>query len=52
MFEFLRLWKESNNKIIKLSKVTVKQAEAAVRNIQRKTPELESLFDEVAGFCS
>ena len=28
-----------------------KQKEAAVCNILRKTPVLESLFDKVAGFC-
>ena len=33
--------------MIKLNKVTLKQAEAAVRNIHRKTPVLESLFDKV-----
>ena len=31
--------------MIKLNKVTFKQAEAAVRNIHRKTTALESLFD-------
>ena len=33
--------------MIKLDTVTLKQAEAAVRNIHRKTPVLESLFDKV-----
>ena len=36
--------------MIKLNEVTLKQAEAAVCNIHRKTPVLESLFDKVAGF--
>ena len=38
--------------MIKLNKVTLKQAEAAVRNIRRKTPVLESLFDKVADLKS
>ena len=38
-------------KMIKLNKVTFKQAEAAVHNIHRKIPVLESLFDKVTGFC-
>ena len=37
--------------MIKSNEVTLKQAEAAVRNIHRKTPVLESPFDKVAGFC-
>ena len=37
--------------MIKWNKVTLKQAEVAVRNIRRKTPVLESLFDKVAGLC-
>ena len=37
--------------MIKLNKVTLKQAEVAVRNIHRKAPVLESLFDKVAGLC-
>ena len=36
--------------MIKLNKVTLKQAEAAVCNIRRKTPVLVSFFDKVAGF--
>ena len=38
-------------KLIKLNKITLKQAEAAVRNSHSKTPVLESLFDKVGGFC-
>ena len=34
--------------MIKLNKVTLKQAEAAIRNIHRKAPALESLFSKVA----
>ena len=33
-------------KMIKLNKVTFKQAEAAVHNIHRKIPVLESLFNK------
>ena len=33
--------------MIKLNKVTLKQAEAAVRNIHRKTPVLETFLDTV-----
>ena len=36
--------------MIKLNKVILKQEEAVVRKIHRKTPVLESLFDKVAGF--
>ena len=42
-----KLFKKQTIKIIKLNKVALKQAEAAVRNIHRKTPVLESLFDKV-----
>ena len=43
--------KNQTIKMTKLNKVTLKQAEAAVRNIHKKTSELESLFDKVAGSC-
>ena len=42
--------KNQTKKMIKLNKVTLKQAEAAVCNIRRKTPVLVSFFDKVAGF--
>ena len=35
------------NKMIKLNRVTLKQAETAVSNIHRKAPVLESLFNKV-----
>ena len=43
--------KNQTIKMIKLNKVILKQEEAVVRKIHRKTPVLESLFDKVAGFC-
>ena len=44
--------KHQTIKMIKLNNVTLKQAEAAIRNIHRKTPVFErGFFDKVACFC-